>query len=88
MIAANDVLYSSTIVPPVHISLLVVCVMHLLIDRTLHAPLPTTRQQLVEARLIPLILTCTSAAPQLNQAGWACESEFACLVLHCRIYSV
>ena len=49
MFAANVVLCSSTIVPPVKIKiLLVVCVMPLLIDRTLRAPLPTTRQQLEE----------------------------------------
>ena len=71
MFAANVVLCSSTNVPPVNINvLLVICVMSLLIDRTLRAPHPTTRQQLVETKLIPLPLACTSAAPQLNQAGW------------------
>ena len=72
MIAANVVLCSSTIVPPVKITmLLVVCVMLLTIDRTLRAPLSTTRQQLVEAKERPLILACTSTAPQLKLAGWA-----------------
>ena len=73
MIAANVVLCSSAIVPPVKIiMLLVVCVMQLLIDRTLLAPLlPTIRQQLIEAELAPNMLACTSTAPQLNHAGWA-----------------
>ena len=70
-------------VPPVQVIVLVACIVPLPIDRALRAVLPTTRQQLVEAKLGPYPLACTSAAPQLNQAGWACESEFACLVLHC-----
>ena len=49
---------------------LVVCVMPLLIDSTLCAPLPTTRQQLEEAHLGPMMLSCTSTARQLKLAGW------------------
>ena len=74
MIAANVVLCSAATVPPVNINMLVVvCVMPLLIDRTLCALLPTTRQQLVEAEIGPIILACTSTAPQLKLVGWACE---------------
>ena len=72
MIAANVVLCSLATIPPVNINILVVCVVQLLIDRTLCALLlPTTRQQLVAAKLGPITLACTSTAPQLNQAGWA-----------------
>ena len=71
MIAANVVLCRLATIPPVYINMLVVCVVQLLIDRTLCAPLPTTRQQLVEAETVPLMLACTSTAPQLKLAGWA-----------------
>ena len=70
MFAANGVLCSSAIVPPENINRqLVVCVVHQLIDRTLCAPLPTTRQQLVEAKAGTNPLACTSTAPQLKLAG-------------------
>ena len=65
MLVANAVQCSSTIVPPVKIIVLVVCVMPLPIDRALHVLLPTTRQQLVEAKTVPNFLACTSTAPQL-----------------------
>ena len=69
---AAHVCTHAAIVPPVNINmLLVVCVVHLPIDRTLRPPLPTTRQQLVEAETGPSILACTSTASQLNLAGWA-----------------
>ena len=56
--------------PPIKISLLIVCVMKLLIDRALTAiHLPTIRQQLVEAKIGPNPLACTSSAPQLHLAG-------------------
>ena len=59
-------------VPPIKISLLIGCIMELPIDRTLAAiHLRTIGQQLVDAKAGPMILTCTSAAPQLNLAGWA-----------------
>ena len=41
--------------------------------RDLPAPLPTLRQQLVDAHLGPIILSCSSAAPQLNLVGWVLE---------------
>ena len=73
MIAAScAVQCSAANIPPVKIDvMLVVCVMPLTIDRTLRAPLPTIRQQLVEAKAGPIILACTPTAPQLKLAGWA-----------------
>ena len=53
-------------VPPVEISLLIVCIMQLTID----GALPDIRQQLVDAHLVTQILACTSAASQLHLAGW------------------
>ena len=38
--------------------------------RDLPAPLPTLRQQLVDAHPVRPILPCSSAAPQLNLVGW------------------
>ena len=62
------------IVPPEEISLLIICIMELLINRALTAiHLPTIRQQLEEAKIAPPILACTSATPQLNLAGWTWE---------------
>ena len=50
-------------ISPVQIKLKIVCVVALLIDRALPvALLPTIRQQLVEAKHVPLILACSSAA--------------------------
>ena len=60
-----------TYVPPVQIKVLIVPVMSLTIDRALPVTLISIRQQLVEAHSGPLILACTSTAPQLNEAGWA-----------------
>ena len=63
------------IVPPVEITLLIVCVMELAIDRALTAiQVPTIRQQSEDAHFIPMILACTSTAPQLHLAGWAWEN--------------
>ena len=53
--------------PPVKISLLIISIMELTIDRAL----PAIRQQLEKAKIAALILACTSTAPQLNLAGWA-----------------
>ena len=60
-------------VPPVKILLLIiVSVVSLPIDQALTAPLLSTiRQQLEEAKAVPMILACTSTAPQLNMARWA-----------------
>ena len=58
-------------IPPVQIILLIVSVVSLTINRALPATLSTIRQQLVEAHLVPEILACSSAAPQLNLVGWA-----------------
>ena len=60
-------------VPPVKISLLIISIMELTIDRALTAiHLPAIiRQQLEKAKIAALILACTSAAPHLNLAGWA-----------------
>ena len=41
-------------------------------------PLPKLRQQLVEAHLGPIILTCSSAAPQLNLVGWVWAMSMKC----------
>ena len=71
-LAALKMFAANADVPPVKIIvLLVVCVMPLLIDRTLRAPLSTIRQQLEEAKEGSTILACTSTAPQLKLAGWA-----------------
>ena len=61
----------STNVSPVQIVMLIVSVMSLTIDRALPVTLLSIRQQLVEAKKGPLMLACTSTAPQLNLAGWA-----------------
>merc|ERR1719341_1680993 len=58
--------------------MLIVSVVSLTIDRALPVTLLTTRQQLVEAQFGPPILSCTSTAPQLNQAGWACFLRQVC----------
>ena len=49
----------------------IVSVVSLTIDGALLVALLITRQQLVEAHQVPLILPCTVNAPQLNLAGWA-----------------
>ena len=53
-------------ISPVKIELLIVSVMALAIDRALPAPLSTIRQQLEEAKHVPLSLACTSTGPQLK----------------------
>ena len=48
---------------------IIICIVQLAVGCT--SPLPTMlRQQLVDAHLGPMILACTSAAPQLNLVGW------------------
>ena len=56
-------------VQPVKVSVLIICVVQLAVGCT--SPLPTMpRQQLVDAKAAPLMLACSSAAPQLNLVGW------------------
>ena len=55
-------------VKPVKVVVLIICIVQLAVDGT--SPLPTMlRQQLVDAHVVPMMLTCSSAALQLNLVG-------------------
>ena len=58
-------------IPPVQKILIIVSIVSLTIDRAMPGTLSTIRHQLVEAQLVPVILACSSTAPQLNLVGWA-----------------
>ena len=59
-------------VKPVKVSVLIICIVQLAVGCT--SPLPTMlRQQLVDAKAGPMMLACSSAAPQLNLVGWVWE---------------
>ena len=52
--------------------LIIICIVQLAVGCT--SPLPAMlRQQLVDTHLGPLMLACSSAAPQLNLVGWVWE---------------
>ena len=60
-------------IAPVQIIVIVsiVFVMKLPIDWALPVTLLSIRQQLVDAKLLPPILACSSTASKFKQAGWA-----------------
>ena len=62
-------LCNNNVKPVKVVVLIIICIVQLAVDCT--SPLPAMlRQQLVDAKAGPMMLACSSTAPQLNLVGW------------------